>query len=198
MGGVLHPGTVRNYLTLVNFRAKRQCLAMDDDSLDELVDRSPGPDGRSRLNPAVLASSAGEQVPHFSPGGGPTGVGAGVGGLLVSRLLALGKAGVPSGGLFTGVNFNSQSLLKSYSLLLSWLVIHFICVGIDASGEECAFPASVPFQPTFPSPTWAAMLWLVPGAPPCSSEPALAFCCLDCVTLPLGLCLRLFRLRRQR
>ncbi|XP_043438060.1 PHD and RING finger domain-containing protein 1 isoform X4 [Prionailurus bengalensis] len=31
---------------------------MDDDSLDELVDRSPGPDGRSRLNPAVLASSA--------------------------------------------------------------------------------------------------------------------------------------------
>lgn len=118
--------------------------------------------------------------------------------VLELALVALGKAGVPSGGLFTGVNFNSQSLLKSYSLLLSWLVIHFICVGIDASGEECAFPASVPFQPTFPSPTWAAMLWLVPGAPPCSSEPALAFCCLDCVTLPLGLCLRLFRLRRQR
>ncbi|XP_029770795.1 PHD and RING finger domain-containing protein 1 isoform X1 [Suricata suricatta] len=31
---------------------------MDDDSLDELVDRSPGPDGHSRLSPAALASSA--------------------------------------------------------------------------------------------------------------------------------------------
>ncbi|XP_070639417.1 PHD and RING finger domain-containing protein 1 isoform X3 [Bos indicus] len=31
---------------------------MDDDSLDELVDRSPGPDGHPRLRPAALASDA--------------------------------------------------------------------------------------------------------------------------------------------
>ncbi|XP_073745921.1 PHD and RING finger domain-containing protein 1 isoform X5 [Callorhinus ursinus] len=31
---------------------------MDDDSLDELVDRSPGPDGHPRLSPTALASSA--------------------------------------------------------------------------------------------------------------------------------------------
>ncbi|XP_039077446.1 PHD and RING finger domain-containing protein 1 isoform X2 [Hyaena hyaena] len=41
---------------------------MDDDSLDELVDRSPGPDGHSGLGPAALASSAGEPVSHFLHG----------------------------------------------------------------------------------------------------------------------------------
>ncbi|XP_047546473.1 PHD and RING finger domain-containing protein 1 isoform X3 [Lutra lutra] len=33
---------------------------MDDDSLDELVDQSPGPDGHPRLSPAALASDAEE------------------------------------------------------------------------------------------------------------------------------------------
>lgn len=37
---------------------------MDDDSLDELVDRSPGPDGHRRLSPAALASNAGEPASH--------------------------------------------------------------------------------------------------------------------------------------
>lgn len=68
----MRPGTVEKFLTPVYFRAERQCPGMDDDSLDELVDRSPGPAGRRRLSPAALASSAGEPVSHPffpSPGG---------------------------------------------------------------------------------------------------------------------------------
>ncbi|XP_043778346.1 PHD and RING finger domain-containing protein 1 isoform X2 [Cervus elaphus] len=37
---------------------------MDDDSLEELVDRSPGPDGHPRLCPAALASDAGGSDAH--------------------------------------------------------------------------------------------------------------------------------------
>ncbi|KAF4010065.1 hypothetical protein G4228_001286 [Cervus hanglu yarkandensis] len=42
----------------LHLRAERPCPAMDDDSLEELVDRSPGPDGHPRLCPAALASDA--------------------------------------------------------------------------------------------------------------------------------------------
>ncbi|XP_025308348.3 PHD and RING finger domain-containing protein 1 isoform X1 [Canis lupus dingo] len=41
---------------------------MDDDSLDELVDRSPGPDGHRRLSPAALASNAEESSDGTSEG----------------------------------------------------------------------------------------------------------------------------------
>ncbi|XP_027436265.1 PHD and RING finger domain-containing protein 1 isoform X3 [Zalophus californianus] len=41
---------------------------MDDDSLDELVDRSPGPDGHPRLSPTALASSAEESSDGTSGG----------------------------------------------------------------------------------------------------------------------------------
>ncbi|XP_040495673.1 PHD and RING finger domain-containing protein 1 isoform X1 [Ursus maritimus] len=41
---------------------------MDDDSLDELVDRSPGPDGHPRLSPAALASNAEESSDGTSGG----------------------------------------------------------------------------------------------------------------------------------
>lgn len=50
----------RNYLTLVFFRAEFQCAAMDDDSLDELMAHSPGPDGPPRVGPSELASDAGK------------------------------------------------------------------------------------------------------------------------------------------
>lgn len=40
---------------------------MDDDSLDELVDQSPGPDGHPRVRPAALASDAGEPPPAPPP-----------------------------------------------------------------------------------------------------------------------------------
>ena len=61
------PGTEGTYLTLVSSRAERPCPAMDDDSLDELVDQSPGPDGHPRLRPAALASDAGEPPPAPLP-----------------------------------------------------------------------------------------------------------------------------------
>ncbi|XP_022420966.1 PHD and RING finger domain-containing protein 1 isoform X4 [Delphinapterus leucas] len=41
---------------------------MDDDSLDELVDRSPGPDGHPRLRPATLTSDAEESSDAHSGG----------------------------------------------------------------------------------------------------------------------------------
>ncbi|XP_030876393.1 PHD and RING finger domain-containing protein 1-like [Leptonychotes weddellii] len=41
---------------------------MDDDSLDELVDRSPGLDGHPRLSPAALASNAEESSDSTSGG----------------------------------------------------------------------------------------------------------------------------------
>ncbi|XP_059961618.1 PHD and RING finger domain-containing protein 1 isoform X5 [Mesoplodon densirostris] len=41
---------------------------MDDDSLDELVDRSPGPDGHPRLCPATLSSNAEESSDAHSGG----------------------------------------------------------------------------------------------------------------------------------
>ncbi|XP_068390419.1 PHD and RING finger domain-containing protein 1 isoform X4 [Eschrichtius robustus] len=41
---------------------------MDDDSLDELVDRSPGPDGRPRLRPAALTSDTEESSDAHSGG----------------------------------------------------------------------------------------------------------------------------------
>ncbi|XP_044236684.2 PHD and RING finger domain-containing protein 1 isoform X5 [Ursus arctos] len=41
---------------------------MDDDSLDELVDRSPGPDGHPRLSPAALDSNAEESSDGTSGG----------------------------------------------------------------------------------------------------------------------------------
>lgn len=49
-----------NYLTLVCFRAELQCPAMDDDSLDEFEDQSPGPDVHPQLSAAALARDAGE------------------------------------------------------------------------------------------------------------------------------------------
>ncbi|XP_057408090.1 PHD and RING finger domain-containing protein 1 isoform X1 [Balaenoptera acutorostrata] len=48
--------------------AELQCAAMDDDSLDELVDRSPGPDGRPRLRPAALTSDTEESSDAHSGG----------------------------------------------------------------------------------------------------------------------------------
>lgn len=52
---------------MVSFRAELQCPAMDDDSLDEPVDQSPGPDGHPRLSPAALAGDAGALPSHLSP-----------------------------------------------------------------------------------------------------------------------------------
>eukprot|EP00070_Physeter_catodon_P034813 XP_028341707.1 PHD and RING finger domain-containing protein 1 isoform X5 [Physeter catodon] len=49
-------------------RAELQCPAMDEDSLDELVDRSPGPDGHPRLRPAALTSDAEESSDARSGG----------------------------------------------------------------------------------------------------------------------------------
>ncbi|XP_036715227.1 PHD and RING finger domain-containing protein 1 isoform X4 [Balaenoptera musculus] len=49
-------------------KAELQCAAMDDDSLDELVDRSPGPDGRPRLRPAALTSDTEESSDAHSGG----------------------------------------------------------------------------------------------------------------------------------
>uniref|UniRef100_A0A452DW77 PHD and RING finger domain-containing protein 1 n=1 Tax=Capra hircus TaxID=9925 RepID=A0A452DW77_CAPHI len=43
---------------------------MDDESLDELVDQSPGPNGHPRLRPATLASDAGELPPAPPPRAG--------------------------------------------------------------------------------------------------------------------------------
>lgn len=69
LGGELNakPGAAGTYSTLASFRAECPCPAMDDESLDELVDRSPGPSGRPRLRPASLASGAGELPPPRRP-----------------------------------------------------------------------------------------------------------------------------------
>lgn len=52
-----------NSLTLVRFRAELQCPAMDDDSLDEFEDQTPGPDAHPPLSAAALARDAGEPSP---------------------------------------------------------------------------------------------------------------------------------------
>lgn len=54
-------------LTLVCFRAELQCPAMDDDSLDEFEDQSPGPDVHPQLSAAVLSRDAGEPSPSSPP-----------------------------------------------------------------------------------------------------------------------------------
>lgn len=56
-----------NSLTLVRFRAELQCPAMDDDSLDEFEDQTPGPDAHPPLSAAALARDAGEPSPPSPP-----------------------------------------------------------------------------------------------------------------------------------
>lgn len=57
-----------NSLTLVRFRAELQCPAMDDDSLDEFEDQTPGPDAHPPLSAAALARDAEESSDSDSGG----------------------------------------------------------------------------------------------------------------------------------